>query len=154
MAATSTLTSFSSSGEEAIQRKLEALNVSGGTEKSEEEIRRYYEIDKCLEFVSSHKNVSFFLQSRVIVTFQVALQFPDHLLCDSSAVALLLRQESGREDIFILGDTSYGRYVVAVGIVAMATSMLSFFSCCVDEVSAEHVGSEGIIHFGPSCLTA
>ena len=36
--------------------------------------------------------------------------------------------------IYILGDTSYGE-------------------CCVDEVAAEHIGADGIIHFGHVCLT-
>ena len=39
---------------------------------------------------------------------QVALQFPDQLLCDSVAVTTILARESGRECV-ILGDTSYGR---------------------------------------------
>ena len=29
-----------------------------------------------------------------------------------------------------------------------------FCSCCVDEVAAEHIGADGIIHFGHACLTA
>ena len=27
------------------------------------------------------------------------------------------------------------------------------FSCCVDEVAAEHIDADAIIHYGPSCLT-
>lgn len=27
------------------------------------------------------------------------------------------------------------------------------FSCCVDEVSSEHVSADGIIHFGHACLS-
>ena len=40
---------------------------------------------------------------------QVALQFPDSLLHDAARVAALLAQETS-ELVFILGDTSYGRY--------------------------------------------
>ena len=36
--------------------------------------------------------------------------------------------------VSILGDTSYGE-------------------CCVDEVAAEHIGADGLIHFGNACLT-
>ena len=36
--------------------------------------------------------------------------------------------------VAILGDTSYG-------------------DCCVDEVAAEHLSSDGVIHFGNTCLT-
>lgn len=28
-----------------------------------------------------------------------------------------------------------------------------FFSCCVDEVAAEHVRADCIVHYGPSCLS-
>ncbi len=34
----------------------------------------------------------------------------------------------------ILGDTSYGE-------------------CCVDEVAAEHVGADAVVHFGHACMT-
>ncbi|KAK3921187.1 2-(3-amino-3-carboxypropyl)histidine synthase subunit 2 [Frankliniella fusca] len=60
-------------------------------------------------------------------------KFPDNLLCDSPDVLLSLQHSSGAQ-CFILGDTSYG-------------------SCCVDEVSAEHVQADGIIHFGHACLS-
>lgn len=64
---------------------------------------------------------------------KVCLQFPDELLCDAPDVVLIL-QNSSKAQCYILGDTSYG-------------------SCCVDEVSAEHVQSEAIIHFGHACLS-
>ncbi len=34
-------------------------------------------------------------------------------------------------------------------------TLLSCFtcSCCVDEVAAEHMGADCVVHFGPSCLT-
>ena len=43
-----------------------------------------------------------------------------------------LEEGLGRK-VYILGDTSYG-------------------SCCIDEVTAEHIGASGIIHFGHACL--
>ncbi|XP_071501716.1 2-(3-amino-3-carboxypropyl)histidine synthase subunit 2-like [Diadema antillarum] len=64
---------------------------------------------------------------------KVALQFPDSLLGDAAAVAERL-QALTSSLVFILGDTSYG-------------------SCCVDEVAAEHVGANAIIHFGRACLS-
>ena len=57
--------SFSSSGEEAIQRELEGVSLSEKEEKTEEDIRKYYEIDRCLEFVSTHENVSFIAVTRL-----------------------------------------------------------------------------------------
>ncbi|XP_026217355.1 2-(3-amino-3-carboxypropyl)histidine synthase subunit 2 [Anabas testudineus] len=64
---------------------------------------------------------------------KVALQFPDELLVDSVAVAAEIERSSNAKP-FILGDTSYG-------------------SCCVDEVAAEHVGADCIVHYGSACLS-
>ncbi|KAM9337278.1 2-(3-amino-3-carboxypropyl)histidine synthase subunit 2 [Symphorus nematophorus] len=64
---------------------------------------------------------------------KVALQFPDELLVDSVAVAVEIERNCNAKP-FILGDTSYG-------------------SCCVDEVAAEHVGADCIVHYGSACLS-
>lgn len=64
---------------------------------------------------------------------KVALQFPDEMLVDSVPVTLAI-QAGVAAEVFILGDTSYG-------------------SCCVDEVAAEHVSADTVIHFGHSCLS-
>nr|CAD7613933.1 unnamed protein product [Timema genevievae] len=59
---------------------------------------------------------------------KVCLQFPDALLGDCVEVAVSLGKRIGRQ-VYILGDTS----------------------CCVDEVAAQHVGADAVIHFGHSC---
>ncbi|KAF7706174.1 hypothetical protein HF521_019428 [Silurus meridionalis] len=64
---------------------------------------------------------------------KVALQFPDELLVDCVAVSAALEKETNAKT-YILGDTTYG-------------------SCCVDEVAAEHVGADCIVHYGRSCLS-
>ncbi|KAM4642686.1 2-(3-amino-3-carboxypropyl)histidine synthase subunit 2 [Discoglossus pictus] len=64
---------------------------------------------------------------------RVALQFPDELLANSVAIAKKLEDATGAKT-YILGDTSYG-------------------SCCVDEVAAEHVGADALVHYGRSCLS-
>ncbi|KAK9477849.1 putative diphthamide synthesis protein-domain-containing protein [Lipomyces japonicus] len=72
---------------------------------------------------------------------RVALQFPDSLIPHSTVVALTLRnhvkEEQGGEEgdtlIFILGDTSYSE-------------------CCVDEIAAQHVHADVVVHVGVSCL--
>ncbi len=46
-----------------------------------------------------------------------------------------LKKEDRKRRVFILADTSYGM-------------------CCVDEVSAEHVRSDVLVHFGDSCLNS
>lgn len=69
---------------------------------------------------------------------RIALQFPDSLLPDAVRVQHELRerlQDSGYERMFVLGDTSYG-------------------SCCVDEVAAQHLFADCIVHYGRTCLSA
>lgn len=103
---------------------------------------------------------------------RIALQFPDHMLTDAPKVyeqlarGLRKARETQKdipkdvepkvaleedinaklrstalsdgteteEKLFILGDTSYG-------------------ACCVDEVAAEHVDADAIVHYGRSCLS-
>ncbi|KAF2130298.1 diphthamide biosynthesis protein [Dothidotthia symphoricarpi CBS 119687] len=95
---------------------------------------------------------------------RIALQFPDHMLVDAPRVYEQLGRGLGRarkapnetsaegelsdklegtaigeerlvdEKLYILGDTSYG-------------------ACCVDEVAAEHVDADVVVHYGRSCLS-
>jgi diphthamide biosynthesis protein 2 len=75
---------------------------------------------------------------------RVALQFPDCLLPDSFFVCaavektleLLTEDKSSNEPplVFILGDTSYGE-------------------CCVDEVAAQHLTADIVVHYGNACLS-
>ncbi|KAI9313719.1 diphthamide biosynthesis protein 2 [Dichotomocladium elegans] len=64
---------------------------------------------------------------------RITLQFPDELLADAAAVASELEKRTGKK-IYVLADTSYG-------------------SCCVDEVAAQHVNADFIVHYGRSCLS-
>ncbi|XP_017762704.1 PREDICTED: diphthamide biosynthesis protein 2 [Eufriesea mexicana] len=63
---------------------------------------------------------------------KVCLQFPDNLLPDSVEIALRLESHINKK-VYILGDTSCG-------------------SCCVDEIAAQHINADSIIHFGHACL--
>lgn len=99
---------------------------------------------------------------------RIALQFPDTMLKDGPRVSQALEKELGRiprhdvsantgdqaaseeletdisklstnesverERLFILADTSYG-------------------ACCVDEIAAEHVDADVVVHYGRSCLS-
>ncbi|OXV07683.1 hypothetical protein Egran_04552 [Elaphomyces granulatus] len=94
---------------------------------------------------------------------RIALQFPDDMLPDAPRVSQLLsrglqnhpqqngnadldhltesvshlRIESAREEaarLYILADTSYG-------------------ACCVDEVAAEHINADVVVHYGRACLS-
>jgi len=84
-------------------------------------INSVYEVSKCVKWIQD-KGLK-----------RVALQFPDSLLVDSPAVTQAIQVSLGQE-VFILGDTSYGE-------------------CCVDEVAASHLSADGVIHFGHTCLT-
>lgn len=74
---------------------------------------------------------------------RIALQFPDHMLGDAPRLVGLLHRELDRipqgtqschEKIWILADTSYS-------------------ACCVDEIAAEHVDADVVVHYGRSCLS-
>ncbi|KAK7203215.1 putative diphthamide synthesis protein-domain-containing protein [Myxozyma melibiosi] len=73
---------------------------------------------------------------------RVALQFPDRLLPHSTVVARVLAEEleavaDGAEqvaEVFVLGDTSYSE-------------------CCVDEIAAQHVNADVVVHVGVACLS-
>jgi diphthamide biosynthesis protein 2 len=98
-------------------------------------------IERQIEVKSEkHKNITELYEIDRVVTRiseggykRIALQFPDEFLADAAAVSKKLVEKTG-QDIFILADTSYG-------------------SCCVDEVAAEHVSADLIVHYGRSCLS-
>jgi diphthamide biosynthesis protein 2 len=87
------------------------------------DLRDYYDVARTVE------------QLRAGGYKKVALQFPDSLLPDASRVQQELKDGlSGQwERVFVLGDTSYG-------------------SCCVDEVAAQHLLADCIVHYGRTCL--
>lgn len=65
---------------------------------------------------------------------RIALQFPDSLLSEAPGVCAALNQCLGPDHmVFILGDTAYG-------------------SCCPDEVAAQHLNADSIVHYGRACL--
>ncbi|KAI0350265.1 diphthamide biosynthesis protein [Trametes cingulata] len=66
---------------------------------------------------------------------RIALQFPDELLPHSVPIfrALKSRIAESRE-LYVLADTSYG-------------------SCCVDEVAAQHVDADALVHYGHACMS-
>lgn len=118
----------------------------------------FYEIDRTLEWIQKHdyKRVCapnfpdidvttpcvtptrFILQNAdETTTFsQVALQFPDQLLSDSAAIASYIEQHATNGcRAYVLADTSYGK-------------------CCVDEVTAQHIYADSLIHYGQACLSS
>ncbi|KAJ7915659.1 putative diphthamide synthesis protein-domain-containing protein [Mycena leptocephala] len=66
---------------------------------------------------------------------RVALQFPDELLHDSVPIYRRLKSGIGiGRELYVLADTSYG-------------------SCCVDEVAAQHVDADAMVHYGHACMS-
>jgi diphthamide biosynthesis protein 2 len=63
---------------------------------------------------------------------RIALQFPDDLLKYSSMISSKL-SETGKE-IYVLADTTFN-------------------SCCVDEIAAQHVNAQLIVHYGHACMS-
>lgn len=103
--------------------------------RSDDELREIYEVERTSKEIQNGAKK------------RVALQFPDHMLRDAPRVVELLKDELDRirekepdtnqqqkEKIWILADTSYS-------------------ACCVDEIAAEHVDADVVVHYGRSCLS-
>lgn len=72
---------------------------------------------------------------------RIGLQFPDFMLVDSTRVVEALARELGPTNdetperrIYVLADSSYS-------------------ACCVDEIAAEHVNADVVVHYGRTCLS-
>ncbi|KAG8802380.1 Diphthamide biosynthesis protein 2, partial [Serendipita sp. 399] len=123
---------FSSNGEAAITRSLDLDEQANrtGVQRREDDvgIDEFYEIDATVAQIQQHH------------FRRIALQFPDEMLRDSVAVYLALGSRLKATsyfdcNLFVLADTSYG-------------------SCCTDEVAAQHVNADVVIHYGHACLSA
>ncbi|KUI70578.1 Diphthamide biosynthesis protein 2 [Cytospora mali] len=114
--------------------EYEKPEVSAESPRSDDDFREVYEIPRTAKEVRDGGKK------------RVALQFPDHMLCDAPRVVELLKAEleqigggapaepKQQEKIYILADTSYS-------------------ACCVDEVAAEHIDADVVVHYGRSCLS-
>ena len=128
-------------------------NVPPSSELSEEQFRIRYEIDRTLREI------------RVRRWQRVALQFPDSMLPHSARIFQLLAQgltsakrpipnnaepsprvESRIETLSVKQET-----LPSVKLTIMADT--SYGSCCVDEIAAEHVDADAVIHYGRACLS-
>ncbi|GJJ16225.1 hypothetical protein Clacol_010521 [Clathrus columnatus] len=85
---------------------------------------------------------------------QIALQFPDELLCVSVPIFQCLKKRLPSETSLYV---SSGHFIREVGVYVRAYVMdifhISSCSCCVDEVTAQHVNADLIVHYGYSCLS-
>ncbi|KAI0052230.1 diphthamide biosynthesis protein [Auriscalpium vulgare] len=117
-------TAFSSSGEDAISRPVILDSQEARpTTMSPAEFAEYYEIDRTVQEIISGQFK------------RIALQFPDELLSDAVPIYQRLKGRIQADaELYVLADTSYG-------------------SCCVDEVAAQHVDADAVIHYGHACMS-
>ncbi|EHL00664.1 putative Diphthamide biosynthesis protein 2 [Glarea lozoyensis 74030] len=97
---------------------------------------------------------------------RVALQFPDGMLGDAPAVFEELEKElglleqragkrsngsaeNGREKLETEVSTQPADSKIRLAILADT----SYGSCCVDEIAAEHVSADVVVHYGRACLS-
>ena len=155
MTALHTAPVLSTPDEHIFQEPTDTSFSSAFPTLTKDEVRKVYEIDRtAAEILAGGWS-------------NVALQFPDEMLRDAPTVFALLKdslaaesttknvtsstvaslsntlEESNLEDkavqtrdwkLTILADTSYG-------------------SCCVDEIAAEHVDAQVVVHYGRTCLS-
>ncbi|KAL6303602.1 diphthamide biosynthesis protein [Sparassis latifolia] len=116
-------TAFSASGEDAITRKIDVAVDRTRDDLPVEDFKGYYDIQRTVEQINQGNYK------------RIALQFPDELLHDSVPIYRLLKSRIGDEkELYVLADTSYG-------------------SCCVDEVAAQHVDADAVVHYGHACMS-
>lgn len=118
--------------------EYEKPDTTSAGARSDDELREIYEVERTARELRDGQKK------------KIALQFPDHMLGDAPRLVEILRKEldrireeqgdgadganQTRERIWILADTSYS-------------------ACCVDEIAAEHVNADVVVHFGRSCLS-
>ncbi|KAM5540108.1 hypothetical protein V8D89_006248 [Ganoderma adspersum] len=117
------VTTFSSSGEDAISRTIDLHGEEVPVALPQDQFEETYDILRTVEEIENGDYQ------------RIALQFPDELLPHSVPIfrALKSRTNEGRE-YYVLADTSYG-------------------SCCVDEVAAQHVDADALVHYGHACMS-
>jgi diphthamide biosynthesis protein 2 len=106
-------------------------------------ISRYYSLDKLAHFLLQEVGGARKHQ-------RVTLQFPDLLICDSATVVHELQRRLGLEPSPAVAAGAAAAAAAPQQIWILADT--SYSACCVDEVAAEHVHSDLVVHFGDACL--
>ncbi|KAI1050868.1 hypothetical protein LB507_009446 [Fusarium sp. FIESC RH6] len=75
---------------------------------------------------------------------RIGLQFPDFMLVDAPRVVEALSKELATHDGQEEGKPERRIYVLADS---------SYSACCVDEIAAEHVSADVVVHYGRTCLS-
>lgn len=106
---------------EVVSLEKDILLTENLCETNSNKIADIYEINKCVQWIQLNNFKT------------VCLQFPNHLLPDSSEVAQKL-QNILNKTVYILADTTYE-------------------SCCIDYIAAAHINADAVIHYGPTCFS-
>ena len=136
--------------EDRLQPKVEDLN----SQRSDEQLRITYEIEQTIAEIRRGR------------WSRVALQFPDHMLQDASRVSDVLskglrdghphgvpaKRSSELDMSPSIGDLSISSEQLPVPRVYILADT-SYGACCVDEIAAEHVNAEVVVHYGRACLS-
>ncbi|KAJ3997354.1 putative diphthamide synthesis protein-domain-containing protein [Lentinula boryana] len=136
-------TAFSASGEEVITRTIDVeVDDTADQLKSSAEFDAFYEIDRTVREIEEGDFK------------RVALQFPDELLHDSVQIfRRLKRMISPDKELYVLADTSYGRQASNSWSPLTLLPLGATLSCCVDEVAAQHVDANALVHYGHACMS-
>jgi diphthamide biosynthesis protein 2 len=126
----------------------------GGAQReklSDEQLEIRYEIDRTIAEIKKKK------------WSRVALQFPDEMLPDSANVYQLLarglspsrpRPVPKQSEMSGLAETTESMEIVDQKPVKLTIlGDTSYGACCVDEIAAEHVDADAVIHYGRACLS-
>jgi diphthamide biosynthesis protein 2 len=126
---------------------------------SDAQIEIRYEIDRTLRAIKEHQ------------WSQVALQFPDDMLPDSARVYQLLARglrpgPNGAKATPALNKVAESRMIEGLNtsleemtiteekpVKLTILADTSYGSCCVDEIAAEHVDADAVVHYGRACLS-
>lgn len=135
---------------------LDAENEVHTQKRSDSELRDIYEIPRTAREIRNGR------------WKRVGLQFPDSMLGDAPWVAEALGAELGsgvgfkdaKQPATTNGEGSNGTQTgggthstesIARRIYVLADT--SYSACCVDEIAAEHVAADVVVHYGRSCLS-
>ncbi|KAL4804827.1 hypothetical protein BDV18DRAFT_153159 [Aspergillus unguis] len=146
-----------STPDDRILEATESVVPETNRNQSEEELAITYDIERTLKEIR---------QARYK---RIALQFPDEMLPDAPRVFQLLSR--GLEAREIVDNSSGQNGAETTDGLADSVSRLevadekdqpprlyiladtSYGTCCVDEVAAEHVDADVVVHYGRSCLS-
>lgn len=150
---------LSTSDTHILNEAVPAIGLAG-VRVSDDEICTRYEIQRTLDEIRGHS------------WRKIALQFPDEMLSDSARVFQLLARgiqdaPNGRQGYCAEGadtpmphEQHISEQVSGLKIEDVKSSVkltiladTSYGSCCVDEIAAEHVEADAVVHYGRACLS-